>query len=175
MAIPVTTRSGKGAPLTQNEMDTNLTNLARDATETQQGNIEIATTAETTAGTETDKAVVPSGLQAALDILQGQVQDSGAFLASQNGYVQFPDWLGNITIQWGRTGTLADGGSTTVTFPVPFVQAYTIVVSPTTTGFGHVAEGVITSTSTATVSHADLSGGASSRVSWVAFGTGNQP
>lgn len=73
MTISVTTRSGKGSPLTQSEMDTNLTNLARDATTTQQGNVRLATDAETTTGTSDTLAVTPASLAA-----QGYVTESGA-------------------------------------------------------------------------------------------------
>lgn len=62
MAITVTTRSGKGTPLTQSEMDTNLNNLARSATTTQEGNVRLATDGETSTGTSNSIAVTPAGL-----------------------------------------------------------------------------------------------------------------
>ena len=69
MAISVTTRSGKGAELTRTELDNNFTNLARSATESAEGNIEIATQAEVTALSDTSKAIVPGYLTEAVEAI----------------------------------------------------------------------------------------------------------
>lgn len=172
MAIPVTTRSGKGAPLTPAEMDTNLTNLARDATLVQQGNVELATTAEATAGTSETLAVTPAGLQAGLDALSSDLLSNIFFSANQNGHIQFSDDFGNILINWGQTGSIVDGGSTTVTFSRPFVSTYIIVSTPTNTTGAHDSSANITSTTNATITHFDNSAGQSSTVNWIAIGTG---
>ena len=68
MAITVTTRGGKGSALTPQEMDTNLTNLARSASTSQEGNIEIATQAEVNAGTDSTRCVTPSTLETKLTV-----------------------------------------------------------------------------------------------------------
>lgn len=173
MAIPVTTRSGKGSPLTQNEMDTNLTNLARDATEVQQGNVELATNAETTTGTSTTLATHPAGVQAALNALESTLVDSEAHLAANNGYLQFATRVGNITFQWGNT-TVPGNGTSAVSFPVTFVSIFQ----------GYAVYGEDLGVNANQVSVFNLSGsgmtirnseGNSRRANWWAIGTGNQP
>jgi hypothetical protein len=173
MAIPVTTRSGKGSALTQNEMDTNLTNLARDATETQQGNVELATNAETATGTATDLAVHPAGLQSVLNTLQGDIEDSGAFLAANNGYVQLPDWLGNVTFQWGNTN-VSGNGTAAVSFPVTFASVFQ--------GYAAYGEDLGVDGNQVSVFNLSTTGmtirnseGNTRRANWWAVGTGNQP
>lgn len=172
MAIPVTTRSGKGAPLTQNEMDTNLVELSRDATTVQQGNIEIATVEEATAGTDTTRAITAAGLQAAIDILDTSITETGAFLAQQNGYVQLPTWLGNIMIQWGST-SVPGNSSTAVSFPVNFVSVYSAVAT-FGQNIGSDPNGVGVSSLTASGMTISNSFGGTITSYWIAIGTGNQ-
>ena len=65
MTIPVTTRSGKGSPLTPGEMDANLVNLARDSTQAQQGQSRFATPAEAAAVAVTDATLSPGTFMSA--------------------------------------------------------------------------------------------------------------
>lgn len=67
MTIPVTTRSVKGSALSFAEMDDNFNDLGRNATKTVQGNVEIATQAETDALTSEVLAISPSTVQGPID------------------------------------------------------------------------------------------------------------
>ena len=101
MTITVQTRAIKGSPLTFNEMDTNFTSLGRDATQVQQGNVEIADQAETEALTDSDKAVCPEHLEAGVTAALANL----AFDTSTIGYVTLPN---GIIIQWGTDSSTSD-------------------------------------------------------------------
>jgi len=76
-----------------------------DASTTVKGIVELATIAETLAGTDAVRALTAAGV-------------SGSSSLSGNGYYQFP---GGLTIQWGTFGTNGQGNTTTsVTFPLAF-------------------------------------------------------
>lgn len=79
------------------------------ATTTAQGIIEIATDAETIAGTDTERAIVPSALASLF----------GASSRSTNGYIRIPVKVSGafveIIIQWGQ-GT----SNNVITFPLTF-------------------------------------------------------
>ncbi|WP_373088713.1 hypothetical protein [Zhongshania sp.] len=111
MSIPVTTRGGKGSALTQSEMDTNLTNLARDASTTQQGNIRATTNAEAQAGAATNLAVTPAALASVLNLAD--------FSLSANGYIKLQN---GVMIQWGSASVTGDT-TTGITFPQTFPSA----------------------------------------------------
>lgn len=102
MTIPVTTRGGKGSELTQSEMDTNLTNLARDASTTQQGNTRYATQAEVDAGSAVSAAVTPDKLASLLNLSDASIGASG-YITLQNGLI----------IQWGTYAGETVGAETT--------------------------------------------------------------
>lgn len=116
MTIPVTTRSGKGIPLTTAEMDTNLTDLARNSTTTQQGNVELATTAEADTGTDTTTAVTPEGV---LSSIVANAPAEASFVQSINGSYLDPNT--NFLFQWGKD-TLGSG-ITTINFHTAFDSA----------------------------------------------------
>ncbi len=119
MAITVTTRSGKGSPLTQTEMDTNLTSLARAATTDQAGNVELATVAETVAGTATNLAVTPEGVSEAITETTSSFEFD--FTQAAEGRYEFP---GGLLAQWGYQTIAAS--TTTITWPVAFQTIYTV-------------------------------------------------
>ena len=68
MTIPVTTRGGKGFPLTETEMDDNFTDLARNATTSVQGNVQltdsIISSSTTTAATPNSVSDVQDNVDA---------------------------------------------------------------------------------------------------------------
>ena len=101
MTITVQTRAIKGSPLTFNEMDSNFTSLGRDATQVQQGNVEIADQAETEALTDTVKAVCPEHLEAGVLAALANL----SFDTSAIGHVTLPN---GIIIQWGTEVSTSD-------------------------------------------------------------------
>lgn len=125
MTIPVTTRTGKGSPLSTSEMDTNLTNLARNATETQQGNIEIATQAEVDNGTDDTLAVTPLKL-ATTTIISDAIDAIPTGSLTSDGHATFP---GGLILQWGEQAVTDPGNANsnvlreTVNFPITFPNA----------------------------------------------------
>lgn len=85
------------------------------ATESLAGLAEIATQAETDAGTNDVTIVTPKKLRWGF-----------ATLLAQNGYIVFPTWMGSLMIQWGFR-TVING---TLTFPIAFSSAcWSIAVS----------------------------------------------
>ena len=116
MTIPVTTRTVKGSPLTTTEMDTNLTDLGRDATEIQQGNVQFSTEAETEALTELTKAISPGNLGAGIEAFADSLASS---FSTPDGYVTLPNGL---IIQWGVKNCRYDlvQNNTPVVFPLAF-------------------------------------------------------
>lgn len=120
MTIPVTTRGGKGAPLTQSEMDTNLTNLARDSSTTQQGNTRYATPAEIDAGIVNNAAVTPDVLAGLLNLADKSIGANG-YIKLQNGLI----------IQWGTGAGFTLGAGTVdsgFTYPIAFPTAVFVTV-----------------------------------------------
>lgn len=134
MAIPVTTRAGKGSPLTNSEMDANLDSLARSATTSLEGNVRISTSAEAIAGTVTSDpvaAVDPVALQAALtDFIGNNIvfTDHG----SGEGTLSFLN--GSVIVKYGTTGAVTGGSGSdtgvplTVTYPTAFPTDTLVVV-----------------------------------------------
>lgn len=120
MTIPVTTRSGKGSPLTTAEMDTNLTDLARDSTESQQGNIRIATAAEAEAGVLDDVAITPNNLGAVIDsFFAPSTIASDGFITLNN----------ELLVQWGSAVT-----AFTLTEPAEWTATETITFNTSFAG-----------------------------------------
>lgn len=128
MTIPVTTRSGKGSALTFNDGDTNLDNLARDATDTQQGNIEIATQAEHTALSSTTQACVPGRITTPVNnLIDAKITANFTASLVANGFWKENDT--GLTIQWMRFTGVPNAGAT-FNFPTPFGTAcFSIVAS----------------------------------------------
>lgn len=134
MSIPITTRSGKGAPLTQTEMDTNLTNLARSATESQEGSIEIATQAEVDALADATKAIPPAYLSSAvLSVISSATGGLSQNLADPGS----DESLTGLQLRWGTTSSRTTEGSVTVNFDSPFPTACFGVVATTITAAGN--------------------------------------
>ena len=79
------------------------------ATESFAGIIAISTQNQTNAGIDDATSITPKKMRA-------------GFLSSftANGFIAFPTWLGGLVIQWGRTATIFDGASTTVSLPLSF-------------------------------------------------------
>lgn len=130
MAISVTTRGGKGSPLTNSEMDTNLTNLGRQATELLSGNVQLATQAEVDAGTDTEKAVTSNTISDRVNALL-----AAGLIAANVGVEETPTAafgefrIGSYIIKINYlTGAGSDG---TVSHVVPFPNgAYPPILSP---------------------------------------------
>lgn len=80
-----------------------------DASTTVKGLIEIATASEAQAYSSSLLAMTPATLNQAL---KGTNQS-----LSGNGYQRFP---GGLVLQWGRTGTISENSTITVTFPISF-------------------------------------------------------
>ena len=88
---------------------------------------------------------------------------------SQNGFQQLP---GGLIIQWGRTATIAIGGSVNVTFPTPFSSNVFVLTSglniPNTTADGTCSFGV--PSLTGVTIYGDSNGSLTNGVSWIAIG-----
>jgi hypothetical protein len=91
------------------------------ATETVAGVAEIATAAETLAGTDDARIVTPLKLRTGF-----------AISLAASGYIKLPDWMSGLIIQWGSK-TIATGvasANADVTFPLTFPNAvYRLVAS----------------------------------------------
>ena len=163
MAIPVTTRSGKGSPLTQAEMDTNLTNLARSATELAEGNIEIATQDEVNTGTDLTKAIPPAYLQGGIETYIGTLSSS----LTSSGFYTFP---GGLIIQWGRN-SVGENNTLDVALPTTYPNAALQVYASSYTSGGSPDDGVsaiILSTSQIRLSN--KAGSGSQSTAWLTIG-----
>lgn len=89
-----------------------------DATETVKGLVELATTAEVQAGTDTTRAVTPAGLMS-----------SFANSKTENGYQKLP---GGLIIQWGSY-SIPSGTTQTIIFPTTFsVSCFSLTFGPET-------------------------------------------
>lgn len=165
MTIPVTTRAGNGAPLNNTQMDTNLTNLARDATEAVQGNVRLANETETNAGSSTTLGVNPANLDTRLTTLTTDVGSSD-ITAAAIGSITLN---GDIILKWGN-GAILDGGSTTFNFAVAFPNNAFQVIACFRDASAPVTSLNVTSV-TASGFTITVSGGSSSdSIAWFAIG-----
>jgi len=106
------------------------------ATDALAGLIEIATNAEVAAGTDTDRAIVPSALASLF----------GTSSRSTNGYARLPAKVGGafveIIIQWGYVAAASIpsvGTNYTVTLPLTYPNANLVVTSPAPTNGSYSA------------------------------------
>lgn len=102
------------------------------ASETVQGKAEVATQAETDAGTDNTRIVPPLKLR-----------NGFAVSLTNNGYIKFPSWLGGLIFQWG---TLAKNyspiaTSATVNFPLSHPNSVFQVLLSRSQGLGDGANG----------------------------------
>jgi len=128
------------------------------ATTTNQGVIEIATNAETAAGTDTERAIVPSALAALF----------GTSDRSSNGYARLPVKVAGafveIIIQWG-TASVSSAG-TVVTLPIAYTTTNAVVL-----GNGDVAGQTMVAQSKTTTNFTGFkSGTGSANCSWISIG-----
>lgn len=77
------------------------------------GLIQLATAAVTLTGTSTTTAITPAGF-------------AGNNSLGVNGYYKFP---GGFTIQWGQFGTITNGGTLVVTYPIPFITVHIVTLT----------------------------------------------
>lgn len=91
--------------------------LVVQATETLKGIAEIATQAETNAGTDDARIVTPLKLRYGFSIS-----------ATENGYIAFPSWLGGLIIQWGYQ-TILTSSASDIVFPIAFPNAVFIALA----------------------------------------------
>ncbi|MEZ0556173.1 phage tail protein, partial [Pseudomonas sp. Env-2] len=112
-ADKATTLAGYGITdaYTRTQADQRLDGKAPNvaASESVAGISSVSTQNQTNAGLDDATFVTPKKLRA-------------GFLSSftLNGFIAFPTWLGGLIIQWGRTASLGDGNSTTVSLPLTF-------------------------------------------------------
>lgn len=79
------------------------------ATETVAGKAEVATQAETDAGSDDSRIVTPKKLRWGF-----------SFSLSSNGFVVFPSWLGGLIFQWNYQVNATAGQVTEFTLPITF-------------------------------------------------------
>lgn len=92
------------------------------ASESVAGVAEIATQAETNAGTDDARVVTPKKLRFGF-----------AILLAADGYIAFPSWLGGLILQWGDLTTNGSGDAT-VTLPLAYPS--TLLLAMATPQFG---------------------------------------
>ena len=86
------------------------------ATETTAGKAEVATQAETDAGSDDARFVTPKKLRWGV-----------AMSLAADGYIVLPSWLGGFTLQWGYAPN-ADGGQKTVTLPISYPNTHLVTI-----------------------------------------------
>ena len=151
MTIPVTKRSDIAAPLSFSQMDTNLTNLARDASTTVQGNIRLATQGEVDAFAATNLAVSPATLNPAVVAIHnfltaGEPITTASLGATFKTSGWWRDGRTTLTIQWGAFVSTSDSAQN-FNFPIPFsVPAFAVFL--TTTDANEGSGGGVTATTT---------------------------
>jgi len=102
-------------PVTQTDKFITVKTLwgwVKQASETVQGMMKVATQAETNAGALDTVAVTPKKLRAGFSVL-----------LATNGYIAFPTWLSGLIIQWGNAVMLGGQSSVTLTYPITFPNA----------------------------------------------------
>lgn len=173
MTIPITTRAGKGSALTPTEMDTNLTNLARDSSTTVQGNIRVANQTEANALSDATLAISPNTFPGSVNSYFTLLAFLGSISITNPGYYSHP---GGPLIQWGTlhigdiTGPVTSGS---VTFPKLFTTVFAIIPSiqdNTSPGSSIVNVGTVSTSGFTAVCHEVISSVQDATVHWIAIG-----
>ena len=133
------------------------------ASTTVSGIIEIATNAEAVTGTDTDRAVTPAGVAAAMAAYAAASPPTT--LPSVTNAATGKVVIGDVTIQWG-TGSASAGG-TSVTFGTafsgtPYYVGYMLMSGSEV--------GIITTSLTSSGFTADTASGGSGSIKWMAIG-----
>lgn len=81
----------------------------KQASETVSGMMTVATQTQANAGAADDVVITPKKLKLGFN-----------FIASSNGFIAFPSWLGGFIIQWGSIPAIAAGASAVITYPTIF-------------------------------------------------------
>lgn len=127
---------------------------AIDAVVTAAGIAEIATQAETDAGTDDTRIITALKLRNGFSVL---------FAA--NGYIAFPTWLGGFILQWGAVNISTPNAYLAVSYPMSFASTvYTIVIG--SNGVGTIAGANSVNASSFNI----WSNTAANLVSWMAIG-----
>jgi hypothetical protein len=134
-------------PMTPLRVMQAISSRLQQATEGLLGLVKFATQAEVDSGTVDQKAISPKGLRWGFSISK-----------NQNGYVVLPTWLGGLIIQWGRTGSVNQGATAVINFPLAFPNTLgTLQLCPYTAHISSASVASIVShtLSTATVVNGD--------------------
>jgi hypothetical protein len=128
--------------------------VMKAATETVAGIAEIATQAETDAGTDDTRIITALKLRHGFSVI---------FAA--NGYIAFPTWLGGFILQWGAVNISTANTYLAVSYPISFASTvYTIVVG--SNGVNTIAGANSVNASSFSI----WSNTAANLVSWMAIG-----
>jgi len=134
----VTLVADKTATVWRSVADITDVTVIPGATTAVRGIQETSTDTEAKAMSAIDKFVVPGNLGAmnatpaevAAGIITNEFMSPGNFSANlsdaSNGFYTLP---GGFTLQWGTSGSVASGGTLTVTFPTAFTTAYSVALT----------------------------------------------
>ncbi|WP_339541225.1 phage tail protein [Pseudomonas sp. RA_5y_Pfl1_P24] len=117
------------APINQGTIDVSV--LASQATETNQGTARTATQPQTDAGVDDTTIVTPKKMRFGFAM---------NFTAA-SGYILFPTWLGGLLLQYGRASLAADQ-FTTLTWPLAWPDACYAISGAVHSSFARVDDGV---------------------------------
>lgn len=117
------------APVNQGTIDVSL--LASQATETNQGTAKTATQPQADAGVDDATIVTPKKMRFGFAM---------NFTAA-SGYVLFPTWLGGLLIQYGRASLAADQ-FTTLTWPLAWPDACYAISGAVHSSLARVDDGI---------------------------------
>lgn len=163
-ALPATNAVRVGTSRSATSFHININFAQPSATESIAGISEIATQAETDAGTAGNFTITPAKLR-----------NGFAVSLATNGYIKLPSWLSGIIFQWGEI-TLTGGNSyTTVTLPLAFPNAHrsTMAISVDNVIAANIEcieLGSIRLSSFAAISIGTSGTGINSKIRWFAFG-----
>lgn len=117
------------APINQGTIDVSV--LASQATEINQGTAKTATQSQADAGADDSTIVTPKKLRFGFAM---------NFTAA-SGYILFPTWLGGLLFQYGRASLAADQ-FTTLTWPLAWPDACYAISGAVHSSFARVDDGV---------------------------------
>lgn len=117
------------APINQGTIDVSV--LASQATEINQGTARTATQPQTDAGVDDTTIVTPKKMRFGFAM---------NFTAA-SGYILFPTWLGGLLLQYGRASLAADQ-FTTLTWPLAWPDACYAISGAVHSSFARIDDGV---------------------------------
>jgi hypothetical protein len=128
------------------------------ASEGARGALEVATEAETNAGTSNQRIITPQKLRLGFSVS-----------LSTNGHISFPSWLGGVTINWGKN-TVNSNSTSNINLSQAYSVSHYIAVGSASTAVSVESRVGANSLSLSQVQLINSANGSNQQIHWISIG-----